>query len=77
MKKPRFFTIPDAARELGLTHQALRKAIKRDLLDTQPKTIIKMVERKITIEVVTAAALEKYRKEHPVSLSHQERGKKT
>ena len=77
MKTKKFYTISAAAKKLGISRQALHKAIRRQLLDAERRTITETIIRKTKALVITEQALDRYKKECGVSLSHQERGKKT
>jgi hypothetical protein len=66
------YTITAAAKKLGITRQAVHKAIRRGLLDAERATITETVIRETKGWVVSDKAL----KDYEVSLSHQERGKK-
>jgi hypothetical protein len=69
------YTITEAAEKLGISRQAVHKAIRRQLLQAERGTFTEVVIRKGW--VISKAALSEYRKTYGVSLSHQERGKKT
>jgi predicted DNA-binding protein YlxM (UPF0122 family) len=69
---PKTFTITEAAKKLGVSRQAVHKAIRRGLLDAERATITETVIRETKGWVVSDKALKDYK----VSLSHQERGKK-
>jgi hypothetical protein len=66
------YTITEAAKKLGISRQAVHKAIRRGLLDAERATITETVIRETKGWVVSDKALKYYE----VSLSHQERGKK-
>jgi predicted transcriptional regulator len=68
----RDYTITDAAKELGITRQAVHAAIKRGLLEAERGEIIQVKTTKIRGWKVSAKSLNAYR----VSLLHQHLGKK-
>lgn len=75
MAKPRVFTISQAAKELGISTNAVRKAIKQKRL---PATVGKysverVIRRTLTGPLITKRDLDKYR----VSEQHRLAGKKT
>lgn len=69
------YTLTEAANELGLTRGAVHKAIKTGRLKALRGKITKTIVHETTGWVITKPALEAYRAS--ISLSHQERGKKT
>ncbi len=69
---PKTHTITEAAKKLGISRQAVHKAIRRGLLEAERATITETIVRETQGWVVTDKAL----KDYEVSLSHQERGKK-
>ena len=71
MAAKKTYTITEAAKELKISRQAVHKAIRRQLLHAEVGTFTELVTRKGW--VITKKELDKY----SVSLSHQERGKKT
>lgn len=80
MKRPpkkRYYTITEAAKELGITRQAVHGAIKRGLLEAQKGQItqviqIRTVKRKLRGWLIPIKSLNAYR----VSDLHQWVGKK-
>ena len=69
---PQTHTITEAAKKLGISRQAVHKAIRRGLLEAERATITETIVGESQGWVVTDKAL----KDYEVSLSHQERGKK-
>ena len=69
--KKTHFTITEAAKKLGISRQAVHKAIGKRQLKAKRGTFTETVIRRGW--VISADALKQYE----VSLSHQERGKKT
>ncbi|HXF75906.1 MAG TPA: helix-turn-helix domain-containing protein [Methylomirabilota bacterium] len=71
------YTITEAAKKLGISRQAVHDAIKKGLLEAEKGKFVQVIEIKRTVRGwhIPAAELEAYRKR--LSLSHQERGKKT
>jgi len=68
MVRPRRYTIPEAAKSLGITPESVLGAIRRGRLKARLKTV--RVPRKIWS--ISAESVEAYE----VSASHQERGLK-
>ena len=75
MPKRRVFTISQAAKELGISTNAVRKAIKKGRLDATEGeyTIERTIRRKLRGYLITEKALKKY----IVSERHLFAGKKT
>jgi predicted transcriptional regulator len=70
--KKRYYTITEAAKELGITRAAVHHAIKQRRLEAERGEIIKLVRAKTKGWKISQASLNSYR----VSLLHQWVGKK-
>jgi len=68
----RYYTITEAAKELGITRAAVHRAIKQGRLEAERGEIIKLVRTKTKGWKITQPSLNSYR----VSLLHQWVGKK-
>lgn len=66
-EKKRYYTIIEAARLLGISRSSIYEAIREGRLKARPRRVFK------TVLCIDASSLHSYN----VSLSHQERGKKT
>ena len=75
MVKPKVFTISQAAKELGISANAVRKAIKQKRLPATvgKYTVERTIRRTLTGHLITQKDLDKYR----VSERHLYAGKKT
>lgn len=69
--RPRYYSITQAARELGITRAAVHRAIKQGRLEGVRGEIVRVVRTKAW--QIAGKNLDNYR----VSLLHQEVGKKT
>jgi excisionase family DNA binding protein len=67
-----YYTITEAAKELGITRAAVHRAIKQGRLEAERGQIIKLVRTKTTGWKISQPSLNSYR----VSLLHQWVGKK-
>jgi predicted transcriptional regulator len=70
-RRPGYYSITQAARELGITRAAVHRAIKQDRLEAVRGEIVRVVKTKAW--QIARKSLDNYR----VSLLHQEVGKKT
>jgi excisionase family DNA binding protein len=70
--RKRYYTITEAAKELGITRAAVHRAIKQGRLEAERGEIIKLVRTKTTGWKISRPSLDSYR----VSLLHQWVGKK-
>jgi hypothetical protein len=70
-RKP-YYTLTDAAKELGITRAGVHRAIKQGRLEAERGEIIKLVRTKSKGWKISTASLTSYR----VSLLHQWVGKK-
>jgi excisionase family DNA binding protein len=70
--RKRYYTITEAAKELGITRAAVHRAIKQGRLEAERGEIIKIVRAKVTGWKISQLSLNTYR----VSLLHQWVGKK-
>jgi excisionase family DNA binding protein len=68
----RYYTITEAAKELGITRAAVHRAIKQGRLEAERGEIIKLVRTKTKGWKISRPSLDSYR----VSLLHQWVGKK-
>jgi predicted transcriptional regulator len=68
----RYYTITEAAKELGITRAAVHRAIKQGRLEAERGEIIKLVQTKTQGWKISRPSLDSYR----VSLLHQWVGKK-
>ncbi len=68
----RYYTITEAAKELGITRAAVHRAIKQDRLEAERGEIIKLVRTKTKGWKISQLSLNSYR----VSEIHQWVGKK-
>jgi excisionase family DNA binding protein len=70
--RKRYYTITDAAKELGITRAAVHRAIKQGRLEAERGESIKLVQTKSKGWKIPQSSLNSYR----VSLLHQWVGKK-
>jgi len=70
-KKKTHFTITEAAKKLGISRVAVHEAISTGRLKAKRGKIRQIIEKRAWL--IPLKSLKKYR----VSLSHQQRGKKT
>ena len=70
---PHVFTLSEAAKELGISRQAVHEAIKKGLLEAHKAKITKTIVQVTRGWVIQPDAIRKYQ----VSESHISRGKKT
>ena len=68
----KLYSVIEAAKETGLTRQAIHEAITSKRLKATRQTVKRLVPKRMTITVIAEADLQEFKA--LISRSHQERG---